>query len=173
MKGARYALIAACNLVGSGAVVVVAAVQASMLLPLQVDRVGDSDPPADFRESVGQEFECETTDVNMRVAEGRPFSHYSLRDDEGKELLRVMYGRSGRVVVTWGEGFPVRAACSSTPGGPYSLDVVSDESYYRLVVRPEAASGFTVSGGPDGVRDGLGITRKGALVHGPTVLDRC
>ncbi|MDR3620829.1 MAG: hypothetical protein P4L85_15870 [Paludisphaera borealis] len=171
MREARYALNAAYNLACWCAVVVVATALASSLSPPRVDHDGASDPPPELKQSVVSDFECETTEVGMHVAEGRLFSHYSLRDDEGKELLRVMYGRSGRVVVTWGESFPVKAACSAMPGGHYSMDVVSGESCYRLLVRPHAASGFTVSGGPDGVRDGLGVTPEGKLVHGPTVLD--
>jgi hypothetical protein len=170
MRGARYALIVAYNLAWMGATVLVAAGLISWNSPLESSESG-SEPPREFHGAIGSEFQCETTEVRMGVAEGQPNSHYSLRDDEGKELLRVMYNRSGRVVVTWGEGFPVRAACSVMPGGAYEMSVRHGGSSYRLMVRPDATSGFTVSDSRFGVRDGLGVSPEGRLVHTPSVLD--
>jgi len=171
MRGARYAGIFACKLSWIGGVVIVASWLVASSAPLE-SNVGGSDPSGDFPRVVVPNFVCETTEVRMHVAEGQPSSHYSMKDGEGKELLRVMYSPSGRVVVTWGEGYSVRAGCTATPGGAYDLTVVNGAVDYRLVVRSDSSSGFSVKDRLSGDHDALSVTPEGRLVHGPSVLAR-
>lgn len=107
----------------------------------------------------------------MQVPDGLPSAHYSLCDGEGNELIRVMYNRSGGVAVTWGAGFAVRAGCWATPGGAYDLTVMHGETEYRLAVRPDVVSGFTVLNRRTNERDGLSVTSGGWIVRGTSILE--
>ncbi|MDR3620830.1 MAG: hypothetical protein P4L85_15875 [Paludisphaera borealis] len=169
MRIAQYVFAAAGNLVSKGCVVVVATALVSLMASLDGD-VGGSDSPRGEPWTVGSAPQCDTTRVKMGVNAGRPFSFYSLEDEEGNEMVRVGYSRPGVVVINLGESFPARPGCSATVGGNYNFEVAHRGNFYRIRLRPDGTSGFTVSGA-GGVSDGLGFTPEGKLVHGPTVLD--
>jgi hypothetical protein len=170
MRSARFAWGVAHSLVWTGALVIGAAALVSMVTPSEADKDGSRSSP-EIQRADGFESECETTKVRMQVAEGFPYAHYSLCDGEGNEVIRVMYSNSGRVAVTWGDRFAVRAGCWAVPGGTYDLTVVQGEIEYRLQARPGLTSGFRVANRRTNERDGLGITPGGWIVRGPSILD--
>ncbi len=170
MRSARYAWGVVHNLVWTGVLVVGASALVAMVVPPEADR-GSFHSSPEIERGGGFRTECETTRVRMQVAEGLPNAHYSLCDGQGNEVIRVMYDRSGRVAVTWGEGFAVRAGCSATPDGVYDVTVVRDQIAYRLEVRPDQTSGISVENRRFNERDGLGVTPDGLIVRGPSILE--
>jgi hypothetical protein len=111
------------------------------------------------------------TELRMRVAAGRPYSFYSLKDEEGNELARVTYARSS-IVVTMGGTLPIHPGLSVGMNGSCDFGVSQGSVHYRFKLRPGGTSGFSVIGGARGVKDGLGVNEEGELVHDPTVFER-
>jgi hypothetical protein len=109
--------------------------------------------------------------VTMDVPAGRPFAHCTVQAADGDELALITYSRTGSLTIMLGEAFSARAGSTASPDGTYRLEVVHDEAAYRLELRPEGVSGFAVDHPRRGVRDGLGFSPQGKLIHDPSVLD--
>jgi hypothetical protein len=140
----EFAAAWTCNLVRAGLVLAIAAVSLSWAVG-----VINVDGPADLRERNYSEVSkaaVETTRMRMTVAPGRSCSDYSLEDEQGRELIRVTYGRTGFVNVTLGDAFPLRPGFSAGLDGLYDFVVAHDGMEHRLRIRPGGPSKFTIAG---------------------------
>ncbi|APW59170.1 hypothetical protein [Paludisphaera borealis] len=170
MRDARSVVTAALGIVWNmGIVVIVLAV----LVAMSSKNWNDSfvDAPENTPQSIVSVSGADRARIALEVGEGKAYSHYILEDKEGKELLLVTYSRSGSLIVTLGEAFPIRPGYSATIDGFYNFVVANGGLDYRLKLRPGGSSGFTVSNRSEGLRDGLGVNVAGKLVHDPSVID--
>jgi hypothetical protein len=151
---AEYALTAACGVVRTCGVVVVATVLLSWLFSIEPDDGAPGPHPASG--ALVSKSEIETTHVRLTRDSDKPFSTYSLEGEDGEEILRVTYVGRGDVVVNLGEAFPIRPGFSARRDGNYEFALTYDGVGHRLKVSPDDASGFRVvsRSGPFG--DGLG-----------------
>jgi len=171
MKNGRSGWEIAGDLTLKGVTVAVAAALFSLVWPAGViDEDADGSADGALR-TIASAPQCDTTRVGMKVREGKPFANYSLQDERGVELMRVTYVRTGDVVVKLGERFPARPGVSAKVDGTCSVSVEHGSVGYRLKIRPNGASGFSVADNPHGVRDGLGIDRDGNLARDPSIAD--
>jgi hypothetical protein len=139
-----YAQTAACNLVRTGVVVLVATVLLSWTVSLERNG-GDLTSARDVPSSLVSKSTIDPTRVRMEVGSGRPYSAYSLEDEEGRELIRVTYSRHGFVIVNLGEVFPLRPGFSARIDGSYDFVVDHEGVNHRLTIRPGGTSGFTIA----------------------------
>jgi hypothetical protein len=139
----EFAASFACSLVRAGVVLAIAAV--SLSWAIGVIDVDGPDSTRAGRTSDASEAAVETTRVRMVVAQGRSCSDYSLEDEQGRELLRVTYVRTGFVNVTLGDAFPVRPGFSAGLDGLYDFVATHDGTVHRLRVRPGGPAGFTIA----------------------------
>lgn len=135
----EYAQTTAFNLFKTGCLVLVAFVLCSWAFSLEHDDAVVV--PAPIYGAPG----AEATRVKMAVGPGRSCSTYSLEDEQGRELLRVTYLRTGFVVVNLGETFPIRPGFSAGVDGNYEFVLAHEGVNHRLRVRPDGESGFTVA----------------------------
>lgn len=170
MKSARYALTAALGFVWNVGLAVIVLV---MIVAMSSKNWNDSfaDSPKNTARSIVSASDGEKTRAVLEVGAGKPFSHYVLEDKEGKELLLVTYSRSGSLIVTLGNNFPIRPGYSVTADGVYNFEVAHDGFDYRLKVRPGDTSGFTVRCPPHGDHKGVGVTAAGELIQDPLIVD--
>lgn len=143
----------ACGLVRTGLVLAIAAVAFSWMIGLV--RLEGLRAPGDGRSSESSEAVVETTRLVMSVRPGRSCSEYALEDEEGRELLRVTYGRKGFVVVNLGDPFPLRPGFSAGLDGSYDFALTHEGMDHRLRIRPGGPSRFTVAARSQRIGDPL------------------
>lgn len=114
----------------------------------------------------------ETNRVSMALPEGAFFSTCSLTDGEGNELIRATYDRTGGLWVHWGDAFPVQPAVTVTRRSAVEFTLRDRRALYHLRVRPQDASGLTISGPAPYGRHGLGINESGEAVNDPDLIDQ-
>lgn len=169
MRNAHYVWIAVGKLALKGGAVVVA-ISVSVLMISQADD-GDADPSPNPARTTESSLLGDTTQVALNVAAGRSLSHYSLRDDEGKELALVTYSRTGTLVFMLGEAFPARAGCMATPKGAYKLNVAHAGLKHKLAIEPDGASDYSVISPDLVIRDRLKVLPEGEPARVPA--DAC
>jgi hypothetical protein len=139
----EFAASYTCSLVRAGIVLAIGAV--SLSWAIGVIDVHGPDAPRASRTSEVSKAVVETTRVRMIVAQGSSCSHYSLEDEQGRELLRVTYVPKGVVNVTLGDAFPIRPGFSAGTDGLYDFVAAHDGMEHRLRIRPGGPSGFTIA----------------------------
>jgi len=166
MNSARDVLRAVLGVAWNvGLVAIVLAMIATMSAKNWNDSSGDA--PANATPAVVSVSEVGKTRMTLEVGAGEPFSNYVLEDKEGKELLLVSYDRSGGLIVTLGQAFPIRPGYSAAADGTYNFEVAHGQFDYRLKLRPGAASGFMVTGPPYGTRESVNVTAEGKITREP------
>jgi len=139
----EFTTTSACNLVKTGVLLAIAAVALSWAIGAV--RIDGTDGSRGVRSSEVSKAAVETNRLVMSVGSGRSCAEYSLEDEEGRELLRVTYGRKGIVVVNLGDSFPIRPGFSAGLDGSYDFVVAHEGMDHRLKIRPGGPSKFTVA----------------------------
>lgn len=143
---AEYVMTAACNLVCASVVIVVTIAVASWL---RTPVIGEADGGVETARGGVSSSPLtplfETNRVKMKVSSDLPCAEYRLEDEQGREVLRVTYGRRGFVIVNLGEMFPIRPGFSAELDGTYDFSLIHEGVDHRLKVRPQGVSGFKVA----------------------------
>ena len=160
---AAFSLAWKCGVV-TIAVSLIAAMFTSLNSSPDVDRPNPS-PLAGSSSPQGRE-----PHLRMQVLSGKLESHYVLEDEDGYELVRVTYVRGGSVNVRLGSSFSVQPGLSVTRNGECNFAVWHRDICYRLNLRENEPSGFTIIDAWHHVTRVFGFTKDGDFVDDPSII---